>query len=92
MSTQLRQDHDSTAKAIIGVKIVAKNQHSVINVEEKVMFKNSVIVYHLTRRVMMDKIKEKRMNIIAAATSIIKRRRCEVRKNRSEVSREVKPN
>jgi hypothetical protein len=56
MSTQLRLDHASAAKAIIEVKIVAKNQQYAINVEEKIIFKNSLIAYHLIRKEIIDKI------------------------------------
>ena len=68
MSTQLRWDHASIAKAIIGVKIVAKSHQFVISVEEKVIFKNSVFEYHRIREEKIDKIKdkikEKLMNVI----------------------------
>jgi hypothetical protein len=60
-------DHASIAKVIIGVKTVEKSQQCVISVEEKVIFKNSVIEYHRIREEKTDKIKdrikEKLMNV-----------------------------
>ena len=59
-------DHASIAKAIIGLNMVAKSRQYVISVEEKVIFKNSVIEYHLIREETIDKIKGKLMNVIWA--------------------------
>ena len=58
MSTQLKFDHASTAKAIIGVKTVVKSQQFLISVEEKAIFKNSVIEYH---RIGEEKINKKNL-------------------------------
>ena len=59
MSTKLKLDHASIAKVIIGVKTVVKSQQCVISVEEKFIFKNSVIEYHRIREEKIDQIKDK---------------------------------
>ena len=70
MSTQLKLDHASITKVIIGVKTVVKSQWYVISVEEKIILKNSVIEYYRIREGKIDKIKdktkEKHMNVIRA--------------------------
>ena len=95
MSTQLKLDHASIAKVIIGVKTVVKSQQSVISVEEKVIFKNSVIEYHRIREgkidKITDKIKERHMNVIQEinfdlTTKVLRKPMIRVRR-RKELSR-----